>query len=304
MTVNAGEYKSKIGLDSLYVAAVSQDDAAGYAAGTPAYLAPAAEASQEPTSDFSIQFADNQPYDVMSSEGETKISLTVTGMGLEMLAAITGRVFDSTTGRMYDNGGVPPDYALSFRALKSNGKYRYYQFLKGKFSMPKEELVTKADKAEPKTLQLEFTAIRTIHKFVLSGTVTDSVKRVVGDEDTDSFSGTNWFAQVQVPAVASVSALALSTSTPADGASGVSKTADQTLTFNNALVAGAVNGVVLLGAASAVVSAAVTLDATKKIVTINPAAALDGSTAHQLVYAVTDIYGQTLQGVVDFTTAA
>ncbi len=46
---NAGEYKSKVGLDSLYIAEVTQDDLVAYAAGTPAYFAPAAEASQRPS---------------------------------------------------------------------------------------------------------------------------------------------------------------------------------------------------------------------------------------------------------------
>jgi phi13 family phage major tail protein len=300
---NSGEYKSKVGLDRLYIAEVTADSSSAYTAGTPEYLAPAAEASLEPSTSFDTQYADDQAYDVSSSEGETKISLTVTGIPLETLAKITGRVFDETTGRMYDNGGVAPYFALSFRSLKSNGKYIYYQFLKGKFDMPKEETATKAEKAEPKTLQLTYTAIRTTYQFDL-GDINDSVKRVVGDEDTTNFSGTSWFTTVQVPGVASVSALALSTSTPADDASGVSKTANLTLTYNNALVDGVVNSVTLLDNTQAVVAAAVTLDATKKIVTIDPTASLAGSTAHTLVANATDIYGQTLTSVITFTTAA
>jgi len=51
------------------------------------------------------------------------------------------------------------------------------------------------------------------------------------------------------------------------------------------------------------VTALVTLDATKKIVTINPGSSLTGATPYLLTYAVTDIYGQVLQGAVNFTTA-
>jgi phi13 family phage major tail protein len=301
---NEGEYKSKIGLDNLYVAEVLADSAAAYTPDTPQWLAPAAEASQEPSTSFAIQYADDQPYDVATAEGETKISLKITGLDLETLALITGKVFDDTTGRMYDNGGVAPFMALGFRSKKSNGSYRYYWFLKGKFDMPKEAVATLADRPDPKTLDLSFTAIRTIYVFDL-GDINDTVKRVIGDDDTAAFDDTGWFTQVQVPGVATPSALALSSSVPNDGDSGVSKTANQTLTFNNALPADAINHIVLLAATNAVVEAStITLDATKKIVTIDPTGTLAGTTGYIITYAVTDIYGSTLKGAVNFTTAS
>ena len=186
---NADEYKSKIGLDSLYIAEVTADSASAYTSGTPQWLAPAAEASQEPSTSFAIQYADDQPYDVATAEGETKISLKVTGLDLETLALITGKVFDDTTGRMYDNGGVAPFMALGFRSMKSSGTYRYYWFLKGKFDMPKEATATLADKPDPKTLDLTYTAIRTVYQFDRCR-YHDSVKRVMGDDDTAAFSAT------------------------------------------------------------------------------------------------------------------
>lgn len=301
MTINANEYKSAVGLDQLYFSKITVDDAGDYSAAAPAYLAPAAEASQEPTSSFDIQYADDQAYDVSTSEGETKISLTVTGIPLEVLAEITGRVFDAATGRMFDNAGVAPYCALSFRSLKSNGSYRYYQYLKGKFDMPKEESVTKAEKAEPKTVQLTFTAIKTVHKFTLSDSVTDSVKRIVGDEDTAGFDGDTWFTQVQIPGVSTPSALALSSSVPVDDATGISKSASLTLTYNNAIDS---KSITLLNNSMAVVACTVSADSAQKVITINPDSDLSGLEAHTLVASVTDIYGQALTSVVTFTTAS
>jgi phi13 family phage major tail protein len=303
VNANASEYKSRVGLDNLYIAEVTQDDANGYVADTPEYLAPAAEATQEPTTNSETQYADNQPYDVMSSEGETKITLTVTNIPTEMLAKITGRVFDAASGRMFDDGGTPPYCALSFRSLKSNGSQRYYQYLKGTFDMPKEETATKTDTPDPKTMQLTYTAIKTVYKFDL-GSRTNSVKRVTGDEDTDNFVGTTWFSQVQTPSASAPSALALSSSTPTDGLTGVSVSADQTLTFNNALVNDAIYQVSLIKASDgSIVAGAISLDSTKKIVTINPTADLSASTDYIITYNVTDIYGQHLSGAVNFTTA-
>ena len=301
---NADEYKSKIGLDNLYIAEVTADSAAAYTPGTPQWLAPAAEASQEPSTSFAIQYADDQPYDVATAEGETKLGLKITGLDLETLAWITGKEFDATTGRMYDNDGTPPFFALGFRSKKSNGSYRYYWFLKGKFDMPKEATTTLADRPDPKTLDLNYTAIRTVYEFDL-GDINGKVKRVIGDDDTDAFDETGWFTQVQVPGVATPSALALSSSVPTDGAIDISITANQTLTFNNALPATAVNNIMLILASDASqIAGTITLDTTKKIVTINPTASLTNSEDYIITYAVTDIYGSTLKGAVNFTTIA
>ncbi len=299
---NQDEYKSVVGVDSLYIAEVTQDDANGYVAGTPAWLAPLAELTLEPATNSETQYADNQAYDVMDAVGETKITATITNLDAETYALITGQVFDATTGRVYENEGTPPYFALGFRSLKSNGKYRYYWFQKVKFGLPKEEAATKTDTPDFKTREMTITAIKTVYQFDL-GDINDSVKRVWGDEDTDSFSATGWFTQVQTPAVASVSALALSVSDPADGASAVAVTKTITLTFNNALPADAIAHVVVVKADGTAVACTNSLDTTKKIMTVNPNASLDASSTYIVAIGVTDIYGQTLNAAVNFGTA-
>lgn len=302
LSVNAGEYKSLIGLDSLYIAQVTADSSSAYTADTPEYFAPAAEASLATASNMETQYADDQPYDVMVSEGETAITLTITGLPAAMYAKVLGKVFDAGTGRVWDNGGTPPDCALSFRTLKSNGSYRYYQFLKGKFTPPSMETATKTDTPDPKTTQIIYTAVKTIYKWNL-GSVTDSVLKIMGDDDSTNFSETGWFGAVQTPAYVAPSALALSSSTPTDGATGINVAADITLTFNNAMINGTIYDVVVTKANGDVVACVNSLDATKKILTINPTGSLTGSTVHIVAYAVEDVYGQTLQGAINFTTA-
>lgn len=303
VNANAGEYKSRIGLDSLYIAEVTVDSAAAYTADTPEYLAPAAEASQAPATNSATQYADDQPYDSVVIEGETVINLTVTGIPPEMQAKLLGRQFDAASGRVFDNSGAtPPYFALSFRSLKSNGSYRYFQYLKGRFSAPTEETATRADSPDPKTTQLTYTAIPTVYNFDI-GATNEPVKRIYGDEDTDNFVATGWFAQVQTPSVVAPSALALSLSDPTDGATGVAVDKTITLTFNNALLAGEINHVVLSKADGTLVACTNSLDTTKKIMTVNPDASMTASTVHILAIGVTDIYGQDLQVVVNFTTA-
>lgn len=302
MSIQNDEYKSVVGVDSLYIAEVTQDTAAGYVAGTPEYLAPVAELRAEPAVNSETQYADNQAYDTMSSVGETLITAVITNIPAEMYSKLTGQVFDATTGRVYENEGAAPYYAFGFRSLKSNGKYRYYWFPKVKFSLPKEEQSTKTDTPEFKTRELIITAVKTVYEFDL-GDINDSVKRVWGDEDTTNFSATNWFTTVQVPGVAAVDALALSVADPVDGASAVAVTKTIVLTFNNALIAGAIANVVVVKADGAAVACTNSLDATHKILTVNPNASLDASSTYIVAYGVTDIYAQTLNGAINFGTA-
>lgn len=305
MSKNSGEYKSIVGIDMLYYAAVTADSLSAYTAGTPAYLAPLAELSAEPAANSEDQYADNQVYDTLSSVGPTTLNLAVTDLPAEVYAELTGSKFDSTTGRVYENEGTPGYFALGFRALKSNGEYRYYWYPKCQFSVPKDEASTKKDTPEFKTRQLVVKALKTIYKFTVASGVTDGVKRVWGDTDTDAFSETNWFTAVQTPGIAAVDALALSTSTPADAATGVVRTSNQTLTFNNVMQTTCVNGISLIDPSDgSVVAAGITLDATKKIVTIDPTATLGATTAYLIAYNVTDIYGQTLKGSINFTTGS
>ncbi len=262
INANAAEYKSTIGADSLYIAEVTGDSSSAYAAGTPEILAPAVNISMKPVASQETQYADDQSYDVFSSEAETDMELEITGLPSEMKAWLLGSEFNAASGRVYDNAGTPPYFALGFRSLKSNGKYRYFWFMKVQFSPSDEAAATKADKASPQTTKINCKAIKTTYKWNL-GTVTDSVKRVYGDEDTDNFSATSWWTQVQVPSVSAPSALSLSSSDPTDGATGVAVDKTITLTFNNALKADEINHVVLSKADGTLVVCTNSLDTTK-----------------------------------------
>src|SRR5690349_1761386 len=100
--------KSYVGADKVYYAIVTQDDSSGYVADTPAYLAPVMNVTHTPKTNSKVLYADNQPFDAATAEGETDMEVEITGMSLQTLATITGKVYDASTGRMFDNGGQPP----------------------------------------------------------------------------------------------------------------------------------------------------------------------------------------------------
>lgn len=296
-------YKSYIGVDQVHYALVTQDDESAYAAGTPAYLAPVMNISQTPKVASKTQYADNQPFDVMTSEGETELDVEITGLSHQVEASILGKVWDAVNERLYDYGGVAPYVALGFRAKKSDGSFRYYWFLKGQFAPPTEEQATEADAPDPKSTKFKFTAVRTVYEFDLDGSINAAVKRVKGDTSDTSFDASTWFDAVQVPAPGTPSALTC-TPSPADAATGVAVASNITLTFNNALAGNAENGIILTTAAGVVKACARTINAARTVVTLDPTTNLAGSTTYLVIVpGVTDIYGQTLTDVVyDFAT--
>jgi phi13 family phage major tail protein len=302
----SAEQKSTVGLRDLYYALVTQDDASAYAAGTPAILAPAMAASHKPKTSTKIQYADDGVFDQLMAEGETEIELEVTAIPLSIQAVLLGKEYDAATGRIFDNpGAIPPDVAIGFRSKKSNGSYRYFWYLKGKFAVPAEDQATLGESPDLKSAKIIFTAVKTTHVFDL-GDVNDGVKRVVGDSDISGFSATTWFTAVQVPVAGSPSAFTC-TPSPADDASGVDVDTAIVLTFSNPLSGGMENHVELIQADTTdTVAIVASMNTTRTVMTILPSSPLiDSETPYNIVLSgVMDVYGQYLHEVYSFTTEA
>lgn len=293
------DYTMFKGVDKLYYALVTQDDANAYAAGAPAALAPLRLAVATPAANAKTEYFDNQPMFNFNSEGETKIKVEIAGLPLSVQAAILGKVYDATNESLYDNGGTPPDCALGWRAKNSDGTFTLYWFLKGTFVPFEEENATDTDTPDPKALTLEFTAVRTVYAFALDGSITDSVKRRVSRKQADVAA---WFDAVKVPVVGAPSAVTC-TPSPADGAVGQSASVAITLTFNNPLAGNAENGIVLVRASTAAIFATTrTVNAARTVVTLAHAALTSAAVYHIIVPGAVDVYGQALANVVfDFT---
>ena len=200
MAIVDGEYKSVIGVESLYYRSRDRWIAlATFTPGAPATLAPVTEISVEPNTSSETQYADDAAYDTATSTGETKLTVNVTNIPLQVLATLLGLVYDTINGLVYDNEATPPYVSLGFKSLKSNGSYRYYWYYKGRFEAPKEAAKTKGDAVEFQPQELTFTAIKTTHPFALDADTTSTLKRIVGDEDIAGFDGSAWFTTVAIP---------------------------------------------------------------------------------------------------------
>ncbi len=303
------EERVVVGVDEVYYALITQDDENAYVAGTPAKLAPAMEIKATPQSASETLYADNGPHDDVSAEGASELELMFPNIAEALLAQLKGSVVDTATGRIFDiaDPSRAPYFALGYRFKKSNGSYRYRWYNKCRVEPDAEEAQSQSDAVNMKPKSIKVSALKTIYKFDLlgNGSLMDGVKRVHGDEDTDNFSATAWYAAVQVPVAGTPPSFTL-TPVPTDGASGVSISADITLTFSNALAGGREAGITLINAdTQAPVAVARTINTARKIVTLNPTSNLGASTNYLIVvHDVVDIHGQALADVViNFETA-
>jgi phi13 family phage major tail protein len=301
----ASEYGELVNLDNLHYAKVLVDSADAYQTGENKYLAPAAEMKKEAKVDTTPRYYDGKAMFSSSSEASTDITLTVSGVPSRLAAELTGKPYDTTRGIMIDTGDVSnaPDYALSARAELGDGGYRYYQFLKGKFSLGAETAKTKEDKVTASTVELTYTGLVTIHEFNLPNGEKKGAKGVQADTTDPAFKGADaWFSQVQTPETLGKPAELTMTSNPVDGATNVEATVKPVLTFSNAI---AENAISIIAADGVLVDFTASFDVAGKVMTLTPKSELESGTTYTIVVAgVKDVYGQALDTtVIKFTVA-
>ncbi len=200
------------GVDNLYVAKVTKDDSTGYTCETPVKLAPVAEIGKTTESNSEAHYYDNKALIVINSEGADEITLTIAPPELEMLAKITGRAFDETTGMLIDTVRDNAYYAIMYRTKGTDGKYRYVSRLKGQFNIPDETNATENDGTDTNNTQITFTGIYTEHEFT-KGKYNEttqtwepgSAKGIVVDTRYGLANVSGFFAQVQTPDTVSAS---------------------------------------------------------------------------------------------------
>ena len=200
------------GVDNLCVAKVTKDDSTGYTCETPVKLAPVAEIGKTTESNSEAHYYDNKALIVINSEGADEITLTIAPPDLEMLAKITGRAFDETTGMLIDTVRDNAYYAIMYRTKGTDGKYRYVSRLKGQFNIPDETNATENDGTDTNNTQITFTGIYTEHEFT-KGKYNEttqtwepgSAKGIIVDTRYGLANVSGFFAQVQTPDTVSAS---------------------------------------------------------------------------------------------------
>ena len=285
---------TRIGVENLVYAKMTSEGV--YSA--PVSIAPAIKVGIKTKVDSSKLFGDDTTQEITSTVSELGLDLEVTSLNLAVLADLLGHTFDVVNGVItHSNSDVAPYVAVGFKSVKSNGKYRYIWLLKGKFEEGSEDFETKEEKIKYQTPKISGT-------FVCRS---DGNFRFTADEDEGAVTST-FLSAVYSPTVDLVAPTY--TTSPVDGASGSSKSANIVITFNKAMDTTTINSSTLFllkdTDASAVVLT-VTWDTDKKVATCAHAA-LTGETLYDLVLTTgiksKDGVGIAANTIVSFTTAA
>lgn len=184
------------GCDNLVIATVLTDDATnGYTVGAVETLAPVAEISKTVESSSETHYYDNTGMIIIRSEGSDEVTLTVPALPLSMLAKLTGKTIDTTTGAFIDGNSTETYFAIGYRLRLTDGTYRYVWRLKGTFSIPDETSSTENDGTDTNNQELTFTGVKTIWEFTNGG----RTKAIVIDERDDKCNLATFFNVVQTP---------------------------------------------------------------------------------------------------------
>lgn len=182
-----------IGLKDLFAAEIDETDGTF---GAPYRIAKAIEAKVAPKVSSAILYADDGAAESASAEGETEIELGIDSLSNAIYAKLLGKKVDANGVVEDSTGDIPPQVALMFRSLKSNGKYRYVVYYKGSFQAPEETYKTKGESIEYNTPTIKGVFV---HSDSMLNTKGEGIKRRVADEDDPLMKPavfTSWFTKV------------------------------------------------------------------------------------------------------------
>jgi len=209
------------------------------------------------------------------------------GIPLDAYALMTGHTFSPTgvtpnqVGTLEGDSPTFPYFKAYGKSLGDVGDDIHVKLLKIKLTgSPKGSF----KRGEFFMLEAEFAGVK----------VGGKAYEIAANETTTALPG----------ATASAPAFTL-TPVPADAATGIVVSSNIVLTFSNALRVGAENAIVMTTVAGVPKACARTIDAARKVVTLNPSTDMAGATEYLIVVpGVVDSFGQTLADtVVNFTTA-
>ena len=181
----------------------NNETSGGYITGEVKTLAPVAEISKTVETSSEAHYYDNKAATIVNSEGADTVSFTIAVPPDEVLAEITGRVYDSTKKMFIDAPRKQKYFAVGYiLGEKGDGDderlvWRY----KGTFNIPEETSATEDDGTSANNMSLEYTGIYTQHEFANGGGtgVKKPAKAGYIRASSNVTTEDKWFGQVSTP---------------------------------------------------------------------------------------------------------
>lgn len=186
------------GLKNIKFAEVTKDDSSAYTVGETKQLIPAGNLSISVESSTNDTYFDNAMFYRAGQEGNSTVTIDGAMLRPDLVAEITGKTVDATTGVVLDDGKYHEKYfAVGGEIGLVDGTKLNVWFLKGTFSYPQEQAKTEDASTDTNGMSLTFNAVRTIFEFVGKG----SCKRVIMDTGVSEMNESkDFFEQVVTPA--------------------------------------------------------------------------------------------------------
>ena len=189
---------SKIGLDHVVIARLISDDANGVVYDTVKELKGAVNATVNPNSSVTTDYADNGAFFAVNDRGNTELALEMIDVDAEVLAEMLGQT---------KSGGVAvetsmdqsPYFAFGFRVWyagkdgNGDNRYEYRWYAKGKFSVPEAGGSTKTETISFGHLNMTAQFVQT--QFIPAGQESGTICTKLRTDDPTAVAATvnNWF---------------------------------------------------------------------------------------------------------------
>jgi len=187
-----------IGLDRLFYAPITEDENGEETYGTPKMLAKAIKADLSIDLSEAVFYADDSIAEIIKDFKSGKLSLGMDDIGRAAVQELTGAVTDDNGVLISSGEDIGMPVAVGFRALKSNGKYRFFWFYRVKFGIPSANLQTKGDSISFQTPTIEGMVMRR-NKPDGMGRHPWKAEVTEGDPGVAASVISDWYAQVYEP---------------------------------------------------------------------------------------------------------
>ena len=198
----AVEYR---GCRNLVYAEITTDDnetSGGYVTGTVNKLAPVGEISKTVETSSEAKYYDNIAAILIDSEGSDTVTFTIAVPSDEVLADITGRVYDTEKKMFIEAPRTNKYFAVGYilGEVGEGEQERYVWRYKGTFNIPDETSATKDNSTTSNNMSLVFTGVYTEHEFTNGGgTGKKAPAKAMSMRPSDTVTQAKFFEEVATP---------------------------------------------------------------------------------------------------------
>ncbi len=171
------------GIRGLVAAKLLTDSAEELTYDKPFSIAGVAELTRETESSSESHYYDNIAAIVIDSVGADTVNCNTSAVPLDVIAKLTGQVFDEDTRTLVEGNGAAPYFAIGYITEDTAGDEVFVWRHKVKVSVPSSTHATKNNGTDANGQELTFTGINTTHKFTKTGNTAKAVNHIHGAED-------------------------------------------------------------------------------------------------------------------------